>query len=161
METKKCFKCSETKELFQFYKHSQTSDGYLGKCKSCTKSDSIKRTRKLSNNPDWIEKERLRAKNKIRNKSTSSEWINKYPEKVKAHSAIQHFKKEKGVHCHHWSYNEIHVLDVIILTITEHYKLHARMIYDQERRMYRRIDTMELLDTKEKHIEYIELIKIY
>ena len=36
---KRCFKCQKVKPADSFYRHPQTSDGRLGKCRVCTKYD--------------------------------------------------------------------------------------------------------------------------
>ena len=171
---KVCFKCNLEKSLDEYYVHKQMADGHLGKCKICTKSDSDKREKELRKNPEWVKKENIRAREKYfrlgykdlhkpskENRKISIDlYKKKYPEKHKAKCFLgKKIKANKGNHLHHWSYNKEHYLDIIELSIKEHYKLHRYIIYDSERLMYRRIDNLILLDTKESHLEYYYNLK--
>jgi hypothetical protein len=164
-----CFKCGASKELSEFYPHKRMSDGYLGKCKSCTKSDTKKRTDLLSENPEWLEKEKARCREKEkrlrykRKKPTKENrkvicdsYRNKYPEKHFARQISQHIKTSIGMQKHHWSYKKEHAKDVIELSVSDHAKAHRYLVYDQERMMYRRNDNLELLDSKELHEKFIK-----
>lgn len=179
MENKKtCFKCLQEKTLSEYYVHKQMSDGHLNKCKDCTKKDTSERVaKKLLENPeDWINKERIRSREKSRRlnynekyKSSNKEsyaqskrYNDRYPEKTECKRLVASARSKKildspknGCDHHHWSYNKNHALDVIEIERKKHNKIHIYLIYDQERFMYRRYDTNELLDTKEKHESFI------
>jgi len=109
----------------------------------------------------WVEKERKR--NRKRNKNVKrvqdpsriKKYYQRFPEKEKAKNISQHIKVSDGFEKHHWSYNDEHLKDVIELTMLQHKKAHRFIIYDQEQKMYRRYDNLELLDTRERHQEFI------
>ena len=64
METKNCIICGEPKLLSAFYKHKAMADGHLNKCKECCKSQAKERERENRKNPEFVEKERSRGRDK-------------------------------------------------------------------------------------------------
>lgn len=163
--TKVCICCEKELSIDDFYKHSGMADGRVNKCKNCCKAQSNEREKQLRKDPKWLEQERQRNRTRTKDyinpnltpekkKLYIKNYKNKYPEKVLAKDSIG-TKRKKGFHYHHWSYNKEHWKDIIELTHHDHFKAHRFLIYDQERMMYRRSDTNELLDTKEKHNDFI------
>jgi hypothetical protein len=160
---KECKICKVTKSFDEYYKHPKSKDGHSQKCKDCSKKLSDDRYKKLILDPEFHEKEKARRRVKekkviipISKHQIYLNYKEKFPEKYKVGVMLKHHPKKSTHHLHHWSYNEIHFDDCIELTPQDHKTAHKFIIYDQERYMYRRIDTMELLDTKEEHEQYIK-----
>jgi hypothetical protein len=86
---KTCFKCNVSKPLVNFYKHSAMADGYLGKCKECTKLDA---NNHRANNLERIRQyDRDRAKNPERSKASaeiSKAWRSEDKRRMKCHNAV-------------------------------------------------------------------------
>jgi len=165
---KKCIICKKDQELTQFYKHSKMGDGHLNKCKTCCKEQSNDRYDTLMKDPAFHEKEKARGREKSKRlgqkkpsreaaKKSRQKSMEKYPEKEKAQRKCMNLPRKNGCQLHHWSYNEEHYKDIIELTVSEHGKYHRFMIYDQERKMYRNLDGI-LLDTKQRHLDYLKTL---
>lgn len=169
---KKCFKCGIEKSIGSFYKHQMMGDGHLNKCIDCTKSDVKIRADKLKENPEWIEQERARGRDKYHRlnyrvtkpikksvkKKAMKIYGERYPEKYRAKCRCKVKRTIEGSHLHHWNYGSGYESDIIELLPRDHYLLHRHMIYDQSEFMYR--DSKgNLLDSKESHIELLKKIK--
>lgn len=172
---KTCFKCNESKPLTEFYKHARMSDGHLNKCKICTRKDTKTRTNVLSQDKDWIDKEKARHREKYyrlgykekhkpnpeEKAKAMLEYKDKYPEKKRALNRSSHLRRRLEItsnyHIHHWSYREGDEKDVIILKKQDHYLAHRFLKYDKEQMLYRTLEDV-LLDTNLKHYRYIEKI---
>lgn len=166
---KTCFKCFKSLPFTEFYKHPAMGDGYLGKCKDCTKADTKARAEEKSKDPKWIISERKRGREKYhrlgykdihktpsdRASRAAKAFRNAYPEKKAAYHAVCKIKVKEGHNNHHWSYSQEHFLDTIELTIADHAKAHRYLSYDQSIKRYRTMHGTDL-STKRKHLRYIK-----
>lgn len=141
---KNCFKCGKAKPPSEFYRHPRMADGYLGKCKVCTRADSEARRKKKEQEPGWMAKEaaRHRAKTLANPPQVTAEkrleyqkrYRAKYPEKTRARQQAKRALaagKIMRIPCHCGQPGEMHhpdytrPLDVVWLC-DEHHKLSHR-----------------------------------
>ena len=136
---KTCFKCKEVKPLSDFYKHSHMADGYLGKCKVCTKADANKHR---AENIDSIrEYDRKRSKTPERLKlaaEVTKVWRSEDKRRTKCHNAVARAIKSgklvkqsckrcgsEKTEAHHENYDE--PLNIVWLCSVCHKKRHNEL----------------------------------
>lgn len=130
---KTCFKCGLEKPVTEFYRHSGTADGYLGKCKECAKKD-VRKNRKQK-----IEK--YRAYDRERGNRQTNDDLKRYraenPEKARAHNLLNKAVSRgkitrqpceicgatEKIHAHHDDYSK--PLDVVWLCAEHHKWIHS------------------------------------
>ncbi len=163
---RQCKTCNSVKPITDYYPVRNKT--FRGSCKACCilQINGIKKKHEETN-PDYRSEQRIKysyksdrwkkwySDNKEVRLKEASDYIQRYPEKYKAAIAICKIPKLKGYNLHHWSYKDHHKTDVIPLKTRHHHKAHRFIIYDQCHFQYRRLDTNELLDTREKHESYI------
>lgn len=153
---KKCFKCGIEQPLENYYKHSQMSDGRVNKCKTCNKKDVSLNYLKKIEDPEFVEKERARG----REKYARLDYNKKYPKKEhlnksRVRNAHRDLKIPKNYNGHHWSYKDENTRDVCILDRRTHRRIHEYLVFNQEFLCFNSKEG-ELLDTREKHYKYLE-----
>ena len=137
-----CFRCSVGKPLTRYYKHKGMADGYLNKCKDCTKKDSQKRHYKITSTPEGLETERARHREKyhrLNYKEQQKVWDKNKPWKKSCvyKNLSRKYKTPKGFELHHWNYNNEYLEDVVVMTISQHRKLHTLIEIDIEKKIYK------------------------
>lgn len=95
---KTCFKCGIEKELSSFYKHKEMKDGYLNKCKECSKSDSKNNRDRNIEYYRAYDNERSKSEKRIKASAEQSKnYRSKYTNKYLAHNMVNNAIRDKKI----------------------------------------------------------------
>ncbi len=155
---KRCFKCGILKDISHFYKHSQMADGHLNKCKECSKLDVSQKHFENMNDPEYVNKQRKRGRDKYRR----LDYINKPSTRKIESGLIANINRKLRVRgfdmnekeLHHWNYNYPEC--GFILDRRSHTLIHKFLMYDEISLCFSHDGI--LLDSKEKHYKAIRKI---
>lgn len=135
MQTKKCFKCGREFPIAEFYNHPQMLDGHLNKCKDCTKKDAKIRYEQKSADEMWMEKERVRGRDKYKRLGYKDKYQKITREICPQEAGIS--KKLRmlgydtsGKEAHHWNYNR--PFSVFLISRKAHHRIHLHMTVNRD-----------------------------
>jgi hypothetical protein len=167
METpneKSCIRCGIMQSLDEYYLHNQMADGHVNVCKTCTRKRVSDRFNRLILDPEFADGERKRGREKYHrykniwdkcsNVEAKKKWETNNPEKKRAAGAASKIPCPPGFHKHHWSYKRENWKDVVILSIEDHGMIHRFLDYVESELCFSS-KAGDLLDTKDKHLMYI------
>jgi hypothetical protein len=160
IETKVCSKCLEVKSIDDFHRYSRGRYKRQSRCKKCNYADNTERQQK---NPEKANKSnRKYYKKNGRNRedpsqSSACKAANKY---LRENHPPGYDKYGNPRLWHHGCYLPEHLLNVILLSVKDHYRAHSLMTRGKDEYFFRVKETGELLDNKEKHIAFLKLNNI-
>lgn len=145
---KACRCCGQIKPISEYYAHSKTADGYLGKCKECQKANTKAARERRPEYYREYDKSRANLPHRVkaraeysqtergkdRHTAASKAWIGKHPNRRAVHCILNNAIKSgkvkpqpcikcgKKAHAHHSDYDR--PLDVIWLCPKHHKEAH-------------------------------------
>lgn len=142
VSSKSCFKCGNEKPVTEFYRHAMMADGFLNKCKACTKSDVAKHRIENIDKVRAYDRDRAkRAERRLTAAQINKAWRKQDPRITACHNAVSRAIKngslerqpcercnEAKSYAHHESYNR--KLDVTWLCQPCHKVRHKEMVAD-------------------------------
>lgn len=149
-----CKKC-DTEKGVDFYNKDRS-------CKDCRKKSVRLRSKEKSEDPNWVERERARNREKyvrLGYKDKQKEWDkDKVWKNTSAYKNLHRdLKIPKGIAAHHWSYADDKLRDVVLMNNRDHKAFHELIELDIKKRIFKVKATGESLFRRNRHLMFIKL----